>query len=74
MNKTDQMSFLGFEAEPAAEVTKPVKAKTNKPAATVVKRPDLMLAESAQPDMPLALRFNCGHEQNRSDEFFRLRS
>jgi DNA polymerase-3 subunit epsilon len=54
MNKTDQMSFLGFEAEPAAEVTKPVKAKTNKPAATVVKRPDLMLAESAQPDMPAA--------------------
>ena len=56
MNKTDQMSFFGFEAEPSAEpaAVKPVKAKAGKPAAPAVKLPDLVLAESAPPVMPAA--------------------
>ena len=56
MNKTDQMSFFGFEAEPSAEpaaaTAKPVKAKAVKPVAPAVKLPDLVLAESAPPAMP----------------------
>jgi len=58
MNKTDQMSFFGFEAEPAAEpaaaTAKPVKAKAGKPAAPAVKLPDVILAESAPLVMPAA--------------------
>ena len=49
MSKTDQMSFFGFEAEPAAASAKPVKAKARKPAAPAVKLPELILVESAPP-------------------------
>jgi DNA polymerase-3 subunit epsilon len=49
MNKTDQMSFFGFEAEPAAAPAKSVKAKTGKTAVPTVKLPDLTLAELVQP-------------------------
>ena len=56
MSKTDQMSFFGFEAEPAVVPAntnaKPVKAKASKPAATAVKLPDLILAESTTAAMP----------------------
>ena len=52
MSKTDQMSFFGFEAEPAAASAKPVKAKARKPAAPAVKLPELILTESAPSDMP----------------------
>ena len=51
MNKTDQMSFLGFEAEPSAPMAKPTKAKTRKPEAQAVKPPDLTLAPLSQPFM-----------------------
>jgi DNA polymerase-3 subunit epsilon len=52
MNKTDQMSFFGFEAEPAPAPAQPVKAKALKPAAPSVKLPELILTESAPSDMP----------------------
>ncbi|MGV0958372.1 MAG: 3'-5' exonuclease [Limnohabitans sp.] len=40
MNKTDQMSFFGFEAEPAAAPAKPVKTRTTQaPASSVVPNP-----------------------------------
>jgi DNA polymerase-3 subunit epsilon len=54
MNKTDQMSFFGFDAEPAAAPAKSVKAKTGKPIAPEVKLPDLILTPSATPVMPAA--------------------
>lgn len=54
MNKTDQMSFFGFEAEPAAAADKPVKAKTGNPAAPAVKLPELILTASASPTLPVA--------------------
>jgi len=56
MSKTDQMSFFGFETEPAAvpaaATAKPVKPKAAKPVAPAVKLPDLNLAASASPAMP----------------------
>ena len=54
MNKTDQMSFFGFEAEPAVALAKSVKAKTGKTAVPTVKLPDLILSELTQPAPPVA--------------------
>ena len=50
MNKTDQMSFFGFEAEPAVTSAKSVKVKTAKPPVPEVKLP----AQSAPLVMPAA--------------------
>ncbi|MGV1044469.1 3'-5' exonuclease [Limnohabitans sp.] len=49
MSKTDQMSFFGFEAEPAPAPAKSVKAKTGRTAVPTVKLPDLTLSELTQP-------------------------
>jgi DNA polymerase-3 subunit epsilon len=55
MSKTDQMSFFGFEAEPAAvpaaAKAKPVKPKVAKPAAPAVKQADVILVQSAPSDL-----------------------
>jgi len=53
MSKTDQMSFFGFEAEPAVAPAKSVKAKTGKTAVPTVKLPDLTLSELTQPALPV---------------------
>lgn len=55
MNKTDQLSFFGFEAPPVAPA-KSVKAKPGKPAAPSVKLPDLTLSELTQPATPVAIQ------------------
>ena len=54
MNKTDQMSFFGFEAEPVAVKAKPVKAKIAKSVTPMETLPGLSLAEVAPQAMPVA--------------------
>ena len=49
MNKTDQMSFFGFEPAPAVATVKSVKAKTAKTAVPKVKVSDWTLSELTQP-------------------------
>jgi DNA polymerase III subunit epsilon len=53
MNKTDQMSFFGFEAEPVAVKAKPVKAKIAKSVTPMETLPGLILAEVAPQAMPI---------------------
>ncbi len=53
MNKTDQMSFFGFEAEPVAVKAKPVKAKIAKSVTPMETLPGLILAEEAPQAMPI---------------------
>jgi DNA polymerase-3 subunit epsilon len=49
MNKTDQMSFFGFEPAPAVATVKSVKAKTAKTAVPKVKVSDWTLSELTHP-------------------------